>query len=60
MKKLLFVLVLIVSIINFLYTFGYQGEPMSQLEFLSRTFVSILFGTLSVVLLLKRKKPIKP
>ena len=60
MKKLLNILVLIVSIINFLYTFGYQGEPMSQLEFLSRTFGSILFGTLSVVLLLKRKKPIKP
>jgi len=52
--------VIVASTINFLYTFGYQGEPMSQLEFLSRTFGSILFGTLSVVILLKRKKPIKP
>jgi len=60
MRKLLFILVIVASTINFLYTFGYQGEPMSQLEFLSRTFGSIFFGTLSVVLLLKRKKPIKP
>jgi hypothetical protein len=42
------------------FAFGYQGELMSQLELLSQTFGSVFFGTLSVVLLLKRKKPIKP
>jgi hypothetical protein len=64
MRKLLIILVLIVSIVNFLYTFGYQGEPMSKVEFLSRTFASVFFGTSSVVLLLllllKKKKPSKP
>jgi len=37
MKKLILILVIIIASLNFLYTFGYQGEPMSQLEFLSRT-----------------------
>jgi len=60
MRKLLIILVLIVSIVNFLYTFGYQGEPMSKVEFLSRTFGSVFFGTSSVVLLLKKKKPSEP
>jgi len=41
MKKLILVLVLIIAILNFLYTFGYQGEPMSQLEFLTRIFGSL-------------------
>ena len=51
---------IVASTINFLYTFGYQGEPMSKVEFLSRTFGSVFFGTSSVVLLLKKKKPSKP
>ena len=60
MRKLLFILVIVASTINFLYTFGYQGEPMSKVEFLSRTFGSVFFGTSSVVLLLKKKKPSEP
>ena len=56
MKKLLFVLVLIVSIINFLYTFGYQGEPMSQVEFLSRILGSMFFGVISVSQIIKMTK----
>ena len=54
MKKLLFI-VLIIAILNFLYTFGYQGEPMSQLEFLTRTFGSLAFGLASILLLKKKK-----
>ena len=46
MKKLFFIVVLITSIANFLYTFGYQGEPMIQFEFLFRTLVSIFFGVI--------------
>jgi len=53
--QLLFIVVIIVSIINFLYTFGYQGEPMSQVEFLSRTLGSIIFGSISFLQLMKKK-----
>ena len=60
MKKLLFVLVLIVSIINFLYTFGYQGEPMSQVEFLSRILGSMFFGVISISQIIKMTKKTKP
>jgi len=60
MKKIILILVIIIATLNFLYTFGYQGEPMSQLEFLSRTLGSIFFGSLSVVLLLKSKNNPKP
>jgi hypothetical protein len=59
MKKLLFILVLIVAIINFLYTFGYQGEPMSQVEFLSRTLGSLFLGSFSVVQIQKANKDSK-
>ncbi len=55
MKKLILIVVLIIAILNFLYTFGYQGEPMSQLEFLTRTSGSLAFG-LASILLLKNKK----
>ena len=55
MKKLILVVVLIIAILNYLYTFGYQGEPMSQLEFLNRTFGSLAFGLVSVLLLKKKK-----
>ena len=55
MKKLLLILVLIISIIHFLYTFGYQGEPMSQIEFLTRTLGSIFLGIISLLLLIKNK-----
>ena len=55
MKKLILILVLIIAILNFLYTFGYQGEPMSQLEFLSRMLGSLTFGLVSIILLNKKK-----
>ena len=57
--QLLSIVVIIVSIINFLYAFGYQGEPMSQVEFLSRTLGSIIFGSISFLQLMKNKKPPK-
>jgi hypothetical protein len=57
MKKLLFLLVLIISIANFFYTFGYQGESMIQFEFLFRTLVSIFFGVISIVQLIRIKNP---
>ncbi len=56
MKKLIFILILIIAILNFLYTFGYQGEPMSQLEFLSRMLGSLTFGLVSIILLNKKKQ----
>ena len=55
MKKLILILVIIIASLNFLYTFGYQGEPMSQLEFLTRTFGSLAFGLASILLLKKKK-----
>ena len=55
MKKLILILLLIIAVLNFLYTFGYQGEPMSQLEFLSRTLGSLAFGLVSIILLNKKK-----
>ena len=54
MKKILLILLLIIAILNFLYTFGYQGEPMSQIEFLSRTYGSLGLGLISVFLLTKK------
>ena len=55
MKKLILIVVLVIAILNLLYTFGYQGEPMSQLEFITRTSGSLSFG-LASILLLKMKK----
>ena len=55
MKKLILILVIIVASLNLLYTFGYQGEPMSQSEFLIRTFGSLIFGSISMLILLKIK-----
>ena len=54
MKKLLLILVIIIASLNFLYTFGYQGKPMSQLEFLSRTLGSIIVLVFSLRQLLKK------
>jgi len=54
MKKLILILVIIIVSLNFLYTFGYQGEPMSQLEFLSRTLGSIIILVISLRLLMKK------
>ena len=54
MKKLILILVIIIASLNFLYTFGYQGEPMSQLEFLSRTLVSIIILVISLRQLMKK------
>ena len=53
MKKLLLIIVIIIASLNFLYTFGYQGDPMSQLEFLSRTLGSIIILVFSILLLNK-------
>ena len=53
-KTILPILLIIIAILNFLYTFGYQGEPMSQIEFLSRTFGSLGLGLLSIFLLIKK------
>jgi hypothetical protein len=53
MKKILLILVIIIASLNFLYTFGYQGEPMSQLEFLSRTLGSIIVLVISLRQLMK-------
>ena len=53
MKKLLLIIVIIIATLNFLYTFGYQGDPMSQLEFLSRTLGSIIILVFSILLLNK-------
>ena len=57
MKKLLLILVTIIASLNFLYTFGYQGEPMSQLEFLSRTLGSIVVLVFSLRELMKKYNP---
>ncbi len=54
MKKLLLILVIVIALLNFLYTFGYQGEPMSQLEFLSRTLGSIIVLVISLRQLMKK------
>ena len=54
MKKLILILVIIITSLNFLYTFGYQGEPMSQLEFLSRTLGSIIILVISLRQLMKK------
>ena len=54
MKKLILNLVIIIASLNFLYTFGYQGEPMSQLEFLSRTLGSIIILVISLRQLMKK------
>ena len=56
MKKLILILVIIVATLNLLYTFGYQGEPMSQLEFLSRTLGSITVILSGLFLLIKKLK----
>ena len=53
-KTILPILLIIIAILNFLYTFGYQGEPMSQIEFLSRTFGSLGLGLISIFLLIKK------
>ena len=53
MKKLLLIILIIIASLNFLYTFGYQREPMSQLEFLSRTLGSIIILVFSIVQLNK-------
>jgi len=55
MKKLLLIILIIAFFINVLYTFGYQGEPMSQVEFLSRTLGSIIIGTVICIKLMNKK-----
>ena len=56
MKKshIIAILLIIIAVLNFLYTFGYQGEPMTQVEFLSLTFGSLGLGLISVFLLIKK------
>ena len=57
MKNLILILLIIIASLNFLYTFGYQGEPMSQLEFLSRTLGSIIVLVFSLRQLMKKHNP---
>lgn len=57
MKKLILILVIILASLNFIYTFGYQGEPMSQLEFLSRSLGSVIILVISVRKLMKNIQP---
>ena len=56
MKKLIMILIIIIATLNLLYTFGYQGEPMSQLEFLTRTLGSIAVILGGLFLLIKKLK----
>jgi hypothetical protein len=56
MKKIILILVIIIATLNFLYTFGYQGEPMSQLEFLSRTLGSVIVLVISLRQLMERNQ----
>ena len=56
MKKLIMILIIIVATLNLLYNFGYQGEPMSQLEFLTRTLGSITVILGGLFLLIKKLK----
>jgi len=58
MKKLILIFAIIIASLNLLYTFGYQGEPMSQLEFLSRTLGSMII--LIILIILLNKVPTKP
>ena len=56
MKKLkitTLILLMVLAMLNLLYTFGYQGETMTQVEFLSRVFGSIGLGLGSLALLIK-------
>ena len=56
MKKLkitTLILLMVLAMLNLLYTFGYQGEPMTQVEFLSRVFGSIGLALGSLALLVK-------
>ncbi len=54
MKKILPILLIIIALLNFLYTFGYQGEPMSQVEFLFRTYGSLVLAAVAIILLNKK------
>ena len=47
---------IIAATLNLLYTFGYQGEPMSQLEFLTRTLGSITVILGGLFLLINKLK----
>ena len=50
------ILIIIIAVLNLLYTFGYQGEPMSQFEFLTRTLGSLTIITGGLLLLIKKLK----
>tara|TARA_B100001057_G_C22056520_1_gene646609 strand:- start:98 stop:295 length:198 start_codon:yes stop_codon:yes gene_type:complete len=54
MKKLILVSLIVIAILNFIYTFGYQGEPMSQFEFLFRTYGSLALAAFAIILLNKK------
>lgn len=49
MKKAILILIITICILNFFYTFGYQGPPMSQFEFLARTLGSMTIGITSII-----------
>ena len=54
LKITLPILLIVIATLNLLYTFGFQGEPMSQIEFLSRTFGSLVLVLISIFLLIKK------
>ena len=55
MRKLILLLLIVIATLNFVYTFGYQGEPMSQFEFLFRTYGSLVLAAFAIILLNKKK-----
>ncbi len=54
LKITLPIVLIVIATLNLLYTFGFQGEPMSQIEFLSRTFGSLVLVLISIFLLIKK------
>jgi hypothetical protein len=52
--KIILMGLFLVSFLNLLFTFGYQGAPMSQIEFLARTLGSIVIGGSSILILITK------
>ena len=54
--RILFISVIVLGSFELLYTFGYQGEPMTQIGFLSRTLGSLGFIAFGIIMLGKITK----
>ena len=52
--KSILIIAFLISFLNLLYAFGYQGVPMSQFEFLGRILGSVLIGGTSILLLITK------